>query len=84
MLEIKPKKSKVGIKMDIQTHGQNIHEVFVGTKTIIAFLVFTISGVLVGRSIWEYGIRHVGLEITTLIGLIAFVITGLLLHKFRK
>lgn len=84
MLHIKPKKSKSGIKMKIHTHGKDIHEVFLGTRTIVAFLIFTISGVLVGRSIWEYGITYISLEITTLIGVVAFIVTGLILHKFRK
>lgn len=84
MLHVKPKKSKSGIKLNMKLHKQGMQEVFVGTRTIIGFLIFTISGVLVGRSFWEYGVRHIGLESTTIIGLIAFIITGLLLHKFRK
>lgn len=74
MLHVKPKKSKSGINLNVNLHG----------KTIVTFLIFTISGILVGRSIWEYGINYIGLHATTLLGVISFIITGLILHKFKK
>lgn len=84
MFHLKPKQSKSGITIDVKEKGIKNREVFVGTKTIVAFLIFTISGVLVGRSMWEYGMIYLGLESTTLLGLILFIVTGLVLHKFKK
>ena len=42
------------------------------------------SGIKMNIHLSEHGINYIGLEATTLIGVISFIITGLLLHKFRK
>lgn len=84
MLHVKPKKSQTGVHLNVKMHKHGVQEVFLGTKTIIAFLGFTIGGILVGRSIWQYGIDYIGLEFTTLSGVILFILTGIILHKFRK
>ena len=82
----KPKKEKKGLKVDVhlRTKGHAIHEIFISTKTIVAFLGFSIGGVLVGRSIWEYGTQYLSLEYTLLIGMLIFIISGIILHKFNK
>jgi hypothetical protein len=83
---LKSKKEKKGLKVDVHLHtkGRSIHEVFISTKAIVAFLGFSVGGVLVGRSIWEYGVHYLGLEYTAIIGMIIFIISGLILHKFNR
>lgn len=83
---LKRKKQKKGLKFDVHLHtkGRAIHEIFIGTKTIVAFLGFSVGGVLVGRSIWEYGMIYFGLGNTVLLGIIIFIISGLILHKFNR
>jgi len=80
MFKVKPKESKTGMKLKVH----NKHEIFIGTKTIVAFLGFTIGGILVGRSIWEYGVNSMGLELTTLTGIVLFIVSGAILHKFQS
>jgi len=87
MLKFKPKESKTGMKLEVDLRdekGKVTHEVFIGTKTIVAWLGFTIGGILVGRSIWEYGIEYIGLELTTVAGVALFILTGTILHKFQR
>jgi len=80
------KKQKKGMRIDVRVKkkGHSIHEIILSSETIIAFLGFTVGGVLVGRSLWEYGIIHLNLEYTLSIGLLVFIISGLILHKFRR
>lgn len=84
MLHLKKQKSKTGVNMNLHSTEGKIHEVFIGTKTLIGFLGFTIGGILVGRSMWEYGVTYIGLHFTTLVGIWLFAITGAALHKFNK
>ena len=82
----KKEKQKNGMRIDVRIKKKphSIRQIIVSTETIIAFLGFTVGGVMVGRSIWEYGIEHLTLEHTLIIGLLIFITSGLILHKFRR
>ena len=88
MVTLKKTQSKKGIKMHIKMQepetAHEIREVFIGYKTALALLTFTIGGIVAGRSIWEYGMMYLGLPLTTVAGLLLFVSSGLILHKFQS
>lgn len=83
-LRNKNQKKRLTFNVQLQRKGHGIHEIFISTKTIIAFLGFSVGGLLVGRSLWEYGIEYIGLNYTALSGILVFIISGLILHKFNR
>ena len=60
-----------------------VREIFIGLKTLIAMLGFSVGAVLVGRTLWEYGDNLLGLPITLLAGVVIFVLSGMMLKKFH-
>ena len=72
------------IDVRVKRKGHSIREIIISSQTIFAFLGFTVGGVLVGRSLYEYGIIYLNLEYTLAIGILIFIISGLILHKFRR
>jgi hypothetical protein len=93
MLELKTKKSKneihVGMKQshkkeNSEEYHYHIKEIFVGHRTIISVIGFTVGGILVGRTIWEYSREYLGLPLTLMLGLALFAVSGLVSGQFRK
>ena len=60
-----------------------VREIFIGLKTLIALLGFSVGSVLVGRSLWEYGNDLVGLLGTIVVGVAIFALSGMMLKKFH-
>lgn len=88
MLKIKPKESKSGVSMDVHHYDgeteYNIKEIFVGHRTIFSIIGFTVGGILIGHSLWEFLNGHVGILGALFVGLLLFTLSGVTLHKFRK
>lgn len=60
-----------------------VKEIIFGFKMLLSLLGFSVGSVLVGRSLWEYGMNSIGLDLTLLGGLIIFAISGMVLKKFH-
>ncbi len=89
MLKIKPRQSKGGIKVSFRHYkesggGYDVKEMFVGHRTILSLIGFTVGGLLIARTIWSYSVEYIGLPLTPLLGIVIFTISGVALHKFRK
>ena len=86
MFSLKPKKSKNGIRINVNQHDETfkheVKEMFIGHHTIFSLIGLTIGGTLVGITLWEWLASSLGLPFTLLIGLIIFAISGLALHTF--
>jgi len=79
---------KKGVKIHVK-HGRHdlgyeIKEVFIGHRTLFSVLGFIVGGLIVGRSIWEYLNTAFGLNITIVIGILIFILSGIVLHEFRE
>lgn len=87
-IHLKPRKSKKGVTFKIKEYDHSLEyqvkEIFIGHNTLFSLLGFVVGGILVGRSFWEYGKLYLGLPLTTLIGVIIFTISGVVLNRFHK
>ncbi len=61
-----------------------IRELFVGHKTILSLMGVTIGGILVGRTLWEYGRIYMGLPATLLIGLVILMVSAIVTREINK
>ena len=61
-----------------------IKELFVGRRTLFSVVGFVIGGMLMGRTLWEYGRELIGLPLTFTIGCVLFLISGMVLHSFHE
>jgi len=64
--------------------SDNFKEIFVGRRTFFTLIGFSVGSILVARSLWEYGRMYIGIPATILIGVIIFVISGIVLKEFDK
>lgn len=60
-----------------------VREIFIGLKTLIAMLGFSVGAVLVGRTLWQYGNDMLGLQAPLVAGVVIFVLSGMMLKKFH-
>lgn len=60
-----------------------VKEIIIGLKTLLTLLGFSVGSIVVGRSLWEYGMNSIGLELTMVAGLALFAISGMVLKKFH-
>ena len=85
-IKVKPKKSKRGIRVKIEHHneegGFGVKEVFIGHHTVFSLIGYTVGGILVGRSIWQYSQEVLGLPYTILLGLLIFAVSGIISGQF--
>ena len=85
---LRPRKSQKGTTLKIKEYNHSLKyemkEVFIGRNTLFSLLGFVIGGMLVARSFWEYGKIYLGLPITIAIGVIIFIISGIILGRFYK
>ena len=83
-----PRTSKQGVAVRIEQHepglGGEVKEIFIGHRTVFSLIGFTVGGILVGRTLWEFGRIHLGLVPTLLLGIVIFTISGLLSGQFRR
>ena len=63
--------------------NQDVTEVFIGKKTIFFLLGFSIGGILVGRTLWEYMRYAIPLPYIMLIGVSLFAVSGMALRSFK-
>ncbi len=75
---------KIHIKHGRRDLGYEIKEVFIGHRTFFSVLGFIVGGLVVGRSVWEYLSINFGLPITILIGILIFILSGIILHEFHE
>ncbi len=59
-------------------------EVFIGQKTFFTVGGFLVGSILIGRSLWEYGRNYIGVPATILLGIVIFIVSGVILRKFNK
>ena len=87
-IKVKPRRSKRGLTLRAEHHddeqGYGVKEVFIGHRTIFSLIGFTVGGILVGRSIWEYSKDVLGLPTTILLGLLIFTVSGIISREFKK
>ena len=86
MIHLKLRKKRLGNRFKSKTHdilNYEIDEIFLGRKTIFLLMAFTVGGILIGRTLWEYGKIHLGLPITMAAGFILFAVSGAMLGKFK-
>ena len=89
MLKIKAHKIHNKKESERLPHGEevfdyHIKEILVGHRSIVALMGFTVGGIVVGRTIWEYSTQEFGLFITLLIGILLFSLSGLYLGLFKE
>lgn len=61
-----------------------IKEIFLGRRTIFSLIGFIVGGILFGNALWYYTNEFLGTFATMLVGLIVFIISGVLGKQFRK
>ena len=76
-----------GIRINIghsSRHGLDyeMKSIFIGHRTVFSLLGFIVGGILVGRSIWHYLYESLPLYWVIIIGVVVFVVSGLILHEF--
>jgi len=64
--------------------SKEIKYVTTGTEIYLGVLGTSIGGILVGRTLWEWWRKAFGLQITLILGLAIFAITGIYLGRFKK
>ena len=62
----------------------DIKEIFIGRRTIFSLIGFIVGGILFGNALWEYASEYLGPFATMLVGLIVFIISGVLGQRFNK
>lgn len=75
---------KIEVKRNDVVHEFEIKQLFIGIKTVVLITCFIISGVVLGRSVWEYLITYFGLLATLIISSILFIFSGMSLRKFNN
>lgn len=61
-----------------------IKEIFLGRRTIFSLIGFIVGGILFGNGLWQYTNTYIGTFATMLVGLIVFIISGVLGREFKK
>ena len=61
-----------------------IKEIFIGRNTIFSLIGFIVGGILFGNALWYYSSNALGTFATMLVGLIIFVISGVIARQFKK
>ncbi len=82
-VNVKKKGISLHIKHGHPDKGYRIKEILIGHRSFIALLGFIVGAHLAGRSLWEAIALEYGLLITGAIGVIIFLVSGLVLHEFR-
>jgi len=49
---------------------------------VIPVIGFTVGGMLIGRSLWQYLYENIGLLCTAVTGLVIFIGSGIYMHQF--
>ena len=62
--------------------ARSIHNALTGRRNVFALMLFVAAGVVIGRTLWEWGVTHLGLLGTLLVGILLFMFSGMLLHSF--
>lgn len=74
--------------MDVHHYNNELDyelkEIFVGHRTVFSIVGFTVGGILIGHSLWEFLNDYIGILGALLFGLLLFTLSGIALHKFRK
>ncbi|MBU1118305.1 hypothetical protein KKH43_00290 [Patescibacteria group bacterium] len=88
MLTQKKRKSKKGAHIKLKQYEEKIgyeaKEVFVGNRTIFSVTGFVVGGILIGRSLWEYGNDYIGLPLTIVTGVLLILVSGVALGHFHS
>lgn len=89
-IKVKPRKSNRGVKLKVQhkkavSNGDDyeMREMFIGYHTIFSLIGFTVGGILVGRSLWQYSQEVLGLPLIILLGLLIFMVSGYISGQFH-
>lgn len=61
-----------------------LKELVIGRKTIFSLLSFGIGSVMIGNFIWNLSSYYFGHLIAGIIGLVLFIIGGIIRHEFKK
>lgn len=83
MVNISKKGISVHIKHGHPDKGYDIKHILIGHRSFVALLGFIVGAHLVGRSLWEYTAVVYGNLMTAVIGVVIFIISGIILHEFR-
>jgi len=73
--QLKQVEQKIETEVKYVTAGAEIYFAILGT---------TVSGILVGRTLWEWSSTRLGLSATLVLGLALFALTGFYLGKFKR
>lgn len=61
-----------------------IREMVIGRKTVVSLLSFGVGTVLIGNFIWKLVSDALGIWIAAAIGLVMFLVGGVIRREFRK
>lgn len=61
-----------------------LKELVIGRKTILSLLSFGVGSVMIGNFIWNLTADYFGHALAGTIGLILFLIGGVIRHEFKK
>jgi hypothetical protein len=88
MLRLKTKKTHDQAASDLLPVGNDVYnyhveQVFLGHHTIFTLLGLAIGADLVGRTIYEFIVQYANPVVVVGIGLILFILSGLLIGSFN-